>query len=66
MAVLDVSFSMFSLEIHVNSQVLITKHGELPDGTFYDPKTKKQFHYDHLRKVGGKCGKGAGRDVNVQ
>ena len=30
----------------------MTKHGELPDGRFHDPRSKKAFHYDHLRKVG--------------
>ncbi|CAB4009705.1 F-actin-capping subunit alpha-2-like [Paramuricea clavata] len=31
-------------------QVLVTSHGELPDGTFIDPKSKQKFSYDHLRK----------------
>ncbi|XP_065066904.1 F-actin-capping protein subunit alpha-2-like [Rhopilema esculentum] len=31
-------------------QVLITKHGLLPDGTFFDPRSKQKFSYDHLRK----------------
>ena len=35
-------------------QVLVTKYGELPDGKFYDPKSKKRFYYDHLRKVRAK------------
>jgi capping protein (actin filament) muscle Z-line, alpha len=29
---------------------LITQYNELPDGRFFDPKTKKVFRYDHLRK----------------
>ncbi|KAM7429189.1 F-actin-capping protein [Porites harrisoni] len=33
-----------------DEQVLVTKHGELPDGRFHDPRSKKAFHYDHLRK----------------
>ena len=33
-------------------QVLITQHGEVNSGRFHDPKSKQQFHYDHLRKVG--------------
>lgn len=31
--------------------VLITKHGALDNNTFYDPKSKQKFSYDHLRKV---------------
>lgn len=31
-------------------QVLVTTHGELPDGSFIDPKSKQKFQYDHLRK----------------
>lgn len=29
---------------------LITDHNELPDGRFVDPKSRKVFKYDHLRK----------------
>ena len=29
----------------------MTRHGELPDGRFHDPRSKKAFQYDHLRKV---------------
>jgi capping protein alpha len=29
---------------------LVTEHNELPDGRFIDPKSKKVFKYDHLRK----------------
>lgn len=31
-------------------QALITKHNLLPDGSFFDPKSKKKFKFDHLRK----------------
>ncbi|XP_065673500.1 F-actin-capping protein subunit alpha-2 isoform X2 [Hydra vulgaris] len=34
----------------VEDAVLITKHGNLEDATFYDPKSKQKFQYDHLRK----------------
>jgi len=30
--------------------VLVTKHGQLGEGEFYDPSSKQKFHYDHLRK----------------
>jgi len=30
--------------------VLITKHGNLNASQFFDPGSKQQFHYDHLRK----------------
>jgi len=30
--------------------VLITKHGKINGSQFYDPSSKQQFHYDHLRK----------------
>nr|CCH23112.1 F-actin capping protein subunit alpha [Nematostella vectensis] len=33
-----------------DEQVLITRHGELSDGSFIDPKSKQKFSYDHLRK----------------
>ena len=32
-------------------KVLVTRHGELDDGRFHDPRSRKSFHYDHLRKV---------------
>uniref|UniRef100_A0A914EIH6 F-actin-capping protein subunit alpha n=1 Tax=Acrobeloides nanus TaxID=290746 RepID=A0A914EIH6_9BILA len=32
------------------TETLITQYNELPDGRFFDPKTKKVFRYDHLRK----------------
>lgn len=34
----------------VENPVLITEHGNLDPGQFYDPSTKQRFHYDHLRK----------------
>lgn len=33
-----------------DDHVLITKHGAFDNNTFYDPKTKQKFRYDHLRK----------------
>jgi len=32
------------------TNVLITKHGHVSGSTFYDPKSHKQFNFDHLRK----------------
>lgn len=33
-----------------DDNVLITSHGALDNTTFYDPKSKQKFRYDHLRK----------------
>ena len=33
-----------------DNPVLITDHGKLEAGRFFDPSSKQQFHYDHLRK----------------
>lgn len=33
-----------------DEQALITKHGLLSDGMFFDPRSKQKFRYDHLRK----------------
>ncbi|KAK3740616.1 hypothetical protein QZH41_009728 [Actinostola sp. cb2023] len=38
------------VRLGADDQVLITKHGEISQGRFVDPKTKQQFTYDHLRK----------------
>lgn len=40
-------FYLYNINIF---QTLITKFNELKDGYFLDPKSKKMFKYDHLRK----------------
>ncbi|VDN04279.1 unnamed protein product [Thelazia callipaeda] len=34
----------------VEKQTLITSFNEMPDGRFYDPRSRKSFKYEHLRK----------------
>jgi capping protein alpha len=31
-------------------QTLITAHGEIDQNTYFDPKSKQSFEFDHLRK----------------
>jgi len=36
---------------NADNNVLVTKHGMVSAGRFFDPSSKQQFHYDHLRKT---------------
>lgn len=39
------------VELPDGSNTLVTVHGKLSDGVFYDPRTRQQFEYDHLRRI---------------